>query len=89
MRQLHQAQVARRNLIVRLAVASGSDVKIVQARLPHASVNTMLDTYGHLWPDTDDSTRAAVAVAMAAREGKQGQRKAVRPKPAGHTGCGL
>ncbi len=53
-----------------LLIASGSDVKIVQARLRHASAKTTLDTYGHLWPDTDESTRAAIAVAMAAREGK-------------------
>jgi hypothetical protein len=34
----------------------------------HASAKATLDTYGHLWPDTDDSTRAAIAAAMAARE---------------------
>lgn len=59
-----------RHYFASLLIASGADVKIVQARLRHASAKTTLDTYGHLWPDTDDSTRAAVAVAMAAREGK-------------------
>jgi integrase len=40
------------------------DVKIVQARMRHASAKTTLDTYGHLWPDSDDSTRAAVDAAF-------------------------
>jgi hypothetical protein len=26
-----------------------------------------LDTYGHLWPDCDDSTRAAIEAVMVAR----------------------
>ena len=34
----------------------------------HASAKTTLDTYGHLWPDSDDSTRAAIEAVMAARE---------------------
>ena len=33
----------------------------------HASAKTTLDTYGHLWPDSDDSTRAAVEAVLAAR----------------------
>jgi integrase len=37
----------------------GADVKTVQARLRHASAKTTLDTYGHIWPDRDESTRAA------------------------------
>jgi integrase len=48
--------------------ASGADVKTVQARLRHASAKTTLDTYGHIWPDRDESTRAAVdAVIIAYR----------------------
>lgn len=57
-----------RHYLASLLIASGSDVKVVQARLRHASAKTTLDTYGHLWPDSDDSTRAAIDVAMAARE---------------------
>jgi hypothetical protein len=44
-----------------LLIATGLDVKVVPARLRHASAKTTLDTYGHLWPDRDDSSRAAVA----------------------------
>jgi hypothetical protein len=32
----------------------------VQARLGHASPAETLDTYSHLWPDSDDRTREAV-----------------------------
>jgi len=48
-------------------IASGADVKVVQARLRHASAKTTLDTYGHLWPDTDDSTKAAVEAVLEDR----------------------
>jgi hypothetical protein len=48
------------------AEARGADVKIVR-RLRHASAKTTLDTYSHLWPDSDDSTRAAIDTALAAR----------------------
>ena len=33
-----------------LLIASGANVKVVQARLRHASATTTLDTYSHLWP---------------------------------------
>ena len=50
-----------------MLIASGADVKVVQARLRHASAKTTLDTYGHLWPDTDDSTRSAIDAVLTAR----------------------
>ena len=56
-----------RHFYASLLIASGADVKVVQARLRHASAKTTLDTYAHLWPDTEESTRAAVGAAMAAR----------------------
>ncbi|MBC7631965.1 site-specific integrase, partial [Aeromicrobium sp.] len=46
-----------RHYFASLLIASGLDVKVVQARLRHASAKTTLDTYGHLWPDRDDSSR--------------------------------
>ncbi len=58
-----------RHYFASMLIASGADVKVVQARLRHASAKTTLDTYSHLWPDSDDSTRAAIDNAMAAREG--------------------
>jgi integrase len=56
-----------RHYFASLLIASGSDVKVVQARLRHASAKTTLDTYSHLWPDSDDSTRAAVGAVLSAR----------------------
>jgi hypothetical protein len=32
----------------------------VQSRLGHASAVETLDTYSHLWPDSDDRTRDAI-----------------------------
>ncbi|MBA2455570.1 MAG: tyrosine-type recombinase/integrase [Nocardioidaceae bacterium] len=56
-----------RHYLASLLIASGADVKVVQARLRHASAKTTLDTYGHLWPDADDSTRAAIGAVFAER----------------------
>jgi integrase len=56
-----------RHYYASLLVSKGLDVKVAQARLRHASAKTTLDTYGHLWPDSDDSTRAAIDVVMTAR----------------------
>jgi integrase len=56
-----------RHYFASLLIASGADVKVVQARLRHASAKTTLDTYGHMWPDADESARAAVGAVLAAR----------------------
>ena len=47
-------------------IRSGASVKVVQARLGHASAKTTLDIYGHLFPDEEDRTRAAVDEAFSA-----------------------
>ena len=36
----------------------------VQARLGHASASETLDTYSHLWPDSNDRTREAVDAVL-------------------------
>lgn len=56
-----------RHYFASLLIAAGTDVKVVQARLRHASATTTLNTYAHLWPDADESARAAVGVVLAAR----------------------
>jgi integrase len=43
-----------------LLIHHGESVKVVQARLGHASATMTLDVYGHLWPDTEDRTRVAI-----------------------------
>jgi integrase len=56
-----------RHYLASLLIASGADVKTEQARMRHASARTTLDTYSHLWPDADESTRAAVDVVTKNR----------------------
>ena len=58
---------ALRHYFASLLIALGGDVKVVQARLRHASATTTLNTYAHLWPDADESARAAVGAVLAAR----------------------
>lgn len=51
-----------------LLIHSGLSVKEVQARLRHGSAKTTLDTYAHLWPDTEESSRSAIRTVLANRE---------------------
>lgn len=50
-----------------LPIRHGESVKVVQARLGHASAAETLDTYSHLWPDSEDRTREAVDGVLGAR----------------------
>ena len=56
-----------RHYLASLLIASGADIKTVQARMRHASARTTLDTYGHLWPDADESTRSAIGAVITER----------------------
>lgn len=51
---------ALRHYYASLLIRFGESVKTVQERLGHASAAETLDTYSHLWPDSDDRTREAV-----------------------------
>jgi integrase len=51
---------ATRHFYASLLIQHGESVKVVQSRLGHASAMETLDTYGHLWPDSEDATRDAV-----------------------------
>jgi integrase len=51
---------ALRHYYASLLIRYGESVKVVQARLGHATAAETLDTYSHLWPDSDDRTRDAV-----------------------------
>jgi integrase len=64
-----------RHYFASLLIASGADVKVVQARLRHASATTTLNTYAHLWPDSEESTRAAVDAVLTARGDSSGTAK--------------
>lgn len=56
-----------RHYFASMLIAAGLDVKVVQSRPRHATATVTLNTYGHLWPDTDDTSRAAVAAVLTAR----------------------
>jgi integrase len=49
-----------RHYYASLLIRHGESVKTVQARLGHASAVETLNTYAHLWPDSEDRTRAAI-----------------------------
>ena len=66
-----------RHYFASLLIASGGDVKTVQARLRHASSKTTLDTYGHIWPDRDESTKVGVGAVFSART-EQGRKQRLR-----------
>lgn len=53
-----------RHFYASLLIRHGESVKTVQARLGHATAAETLDTYSHLWPDADDTTRTAVDSAL-------------------------
>jgi integrase len=58
--------VALRHYYASLLIRHGESVKVVQARLGHASASETLDTYSHLWPDSEDRTRAAIDDVLGA-----------------------
>lgn len=64
---------ALRHYYASLLIRHGESVKTVQARLGHASAVETLDTYSHLWPDSDDRTRDAIDSVLG--ESGTGQRR--------------
>ncbi|WP_329406159.1 tyrosine-type recombinase/integrase [Nocardia vinacea] len=56
-----------RHYLASLLIAHGANIKVVQARMRHANAEKTLDTYGRLWPDTDESTRQVIANVIAER----------------------
>jgi hypothetical protein len=63
-------------------VAALVNGKTVQARLRHRSAKTTLDTYDHLWPDRDESTKAVSDAVMDSKS--QGPADSVRTEGARH-----
>ena len=55
-----------RHYYASLLIRHGESVKVVQARLGHASAAETLDSYSHLWPDSDDCTRTAIDSVLSA-----------------------
>jgi integrase len=55
-----------RHYYASLLIRHGESVKVVQARLGHKNAAETLDTYSHLWPDSEDRTRSAVDDVLSA-----------------------
>jgi integrase len=53
-----------RHYYASLLIHAGESVKVVQARLGHKTAMETLDTYGHLWPESEEQTRVAVDSAF-------------------------
>lgn len=49
-----------RHFYASLLIRHGESIKTVRSRLGHATAAETLETYSHLWPDADDTTRTAV-----------------------------
>lgn len=57
---------ALRHYYASALIHHGESVKVVQRRLGHSDATTTLQTYAHLFPDSDDRTRQAVEAAVVA-----------------------
>ena len=55
-----------RHYYASLLIRHGESVKVVQARLGHSSAQETLDTYSHMWPDSEDLTQAAIDEVLGA-----------------------
>ncbi len=78
----------RHTFTVATSFRHGESVKTVQRRLGHATAAETLDTYVHLWPDSEDRTRAAIDAVLRPTTPTQGTprpvaapRTADRPRP--------
>ncbi|KAA8889889.1 site-specific integrase [Nocardia colli] len=56
-----------RHYYASLLIRRGADIKTVQTRVRHGSAVTTLRYYAHLWPDADETTRAAVGAVLKER----------------------
>jgi integrase len=56
-----------RHYYASLLIRHGESVKVVQKRLGHATAAETLDTYSHLWPDSEDRTRQAIDDVLGAK----------------------
>jgi hypothetical protein len=62
-------------LLASTLIAANLNPKVIQARLGHATITETMDTYGHLFPDTEDLGRGAIdaILAVALTEQEQNQ----------------
>ena len=54
-------------------IAAGLHPKVIQERLGHATIAETMDTYGHLFPDSEDLGRGAIDAALRNGLAEQGR----------------
>lgn len=59
-----------RHYYASLLIHGGASVKVVQARLGHASATETLDTYAHIWPDSESVTHGIIEAAFKQDAGR-------------------
>jgi len=69
---ISKSEVSR---ICGVLIRHGESVEVVQSPLGHASAAETLDTYSHLWPDSEDRTRLAVDSVLLAGARSTASRK--------------
>jgi integrase len=55
-----------RHYAASVLIDQGASVKAVQRHLGHRSAKVTLDTYAHLWPESEEVTRRALSVGVSA-----------------------
>ncbi|MBA3744639.1 MAG: site-specific integrase [Sporichthya sp.] len=55
-----------RHTYASLLIAAGEHPKVIQARMGHKNISETFDTYGHLFPTADESTKAAIDAMLGA-----------------------
>ena len=56
-------------------IAANLNPKVIQARLGHATISETMDTYGHLFPDSEDLGRGATDSALFGAREEQGRNR--------------
>jgi integrase len=72
-----------RHFYASMLITAGESVTVVQRRLGHANASTTLNTYSHLWPDSNSRTRDVIT-AMLTQASAQDHADSVRTGGWGH-----
>lgn len=65
MRDVARSDVWKRHTYASTLISAGESVTVVSKRLGHASAVETLETYSHLWPDSDEYTISVLDAAYA------------------------
>jgi hypothetical protein len=68
---VERARLGARHFYASALIHANLNPKVIQSRLGHATIAETMDTYGHLFPDSEDLGRGAVEGALAAAQAEQ------------------